>query len=65
MSARVLKIKPDPDFGRLERVLTQQGLPDRVPFFELLSNLEAQVLEVIGAQRVVVTVRLAVAVDVV
>ena len=51
MTVRKLKIKPDPDFGRLEKVLKRQAVPDRVPFFELLSNLEAEVLEAIGKGR--------------
>jgi len=46
-----LKIKPEPDFSRLEKVLLRQGLPDRVPFFELLSNIELQVLQHIGRFR--------------
>lgn len=48
MAVRKLKIKPDPDFGRLEKVLRRRAVPDRVPFFELFSNIEAEVLEVIG-----------------
>ncbi len=47
MSARLLKIKPDPDFGRLEKVLRREGLPDRVPFYELFSNIEEEVLSAI------------------
>jgi len=48
MCARKLEIKPDPDFGRLEKILRRQGEPDRVPFYELFSNIEAEVLELIG-----------------
>jgi uroporphyrinogen decarboxylase len=48
MAARKLKIKPEPDFNRLEKVFLRQGEPDRVPFFELLSNLETQVLHALG-----------------
>jgi len=48
MAARKLKIKPRPDFGRLEKVLRRQALPDRVPFYELYSNIEAEVLQAIG-----------------
>ena len=51
MTLRKLKIKPDPDFGRLEKVLRRKAVPDRVPFFELFSNIEAEVLEVIGKGR--------------
>ena len=51
MPARKLKIKPEPDFSRLEKVLLRQGPLDRVPFFELLSNLELQVLQHIGRFR--------------
>lgn len=36
-----LKIRPQPDFeGRLRRVLVRDGLPDRVPFFELFADNE-------------------------
>lgn len=38
------------DFGRLEMVLRRSGVPDRVPFFELYSNIEPQVLEHLGAE---------------
>lgn len=33
-------IKPAPDFGRLELVLTRRGVPDRVPFYELFMDHE-------------------------
>jgi len=45
---RELKIDPDPDFGRLEKVLRRQGVPDRVPFYELFSNIQDDVLQVLG-----------------
>ncbi len=48
MSFRELKIKPKPDFGRIEKVLKRQGTPDRVPFFEIFSNIGAEVLRAIG-----------------
>ena len=48
MSARTLKIKPEPDFGRLDNVLRHQSIPDRVPFYELFSNIQSDVLQVIG-----------------
>ncbi|MFC1537335.1 uroporphyrinogen decarboxylase family protein [Gemmatimonadota bacterium] len=48
MPVRELNIKPDPDFGRLEKVIRRQGIPDRVPFYELYSNIEAEVLCAIG-----------------
>jgi uroporphyrinogen decarboxylase len=41
--------QPDPDFRRLEVVLRRQGEPDRVPFYELLSNVEPEVLRLSGA----------------
>jgi uroporphyrinogen decarboxylase len=41
-------IKPDPDFGRLDMVLRRQGTPDRVPFFELFSDIQSEVLQAIG-----------------
>lgn len=48
MSARKLRINPKPDFGRLDKVLRRQGIPDRVPFYELFSNIESDVLRAIG-----------------
>jgi len=43
-----LRIDPDPDFGRIECVLRRQGEPDRVPLFELFSNIQDEVLQAIG-----------------
>jgi uroporphyrinogen decarboxylase len=40
-------IRPAPDFHRLEKVLARQ-VPDRVPFFEIFSNIEETVLREIG-----------------
>ncbi len=40
--------KPDPDFGRLDTVLRRRGKPDRVPFYEIFSNIEEAVLTAIG-----------------
>ena len=37
-------IKSTPNFSRLEMVLKRQGEPDRVPFYELYSNIEEKVL---------------------
>ncbi len=37
-------IEPDGDFERLLTVLRREGEPDRVPFFELFSNIESQVM---------------------
>ena len=48
MSAPKLSITPAPDFGRLEKVLRREGEPDRVPFYELFSNIQADVLRAIG-----------------
>jgi len=31
-------IQPDPDFSRFRKVLLRQGLPDRVPFYELFAD---------------------------
>jgi hypothetical protein len=39
---------PDPDFRRMEAVLRRQGEPDRIPFYELLSNVEPEVLRLAG-----------------
>ena len=43
-----LAIQPDPDFGRLETVLRRTGQPDRVPFYELFTNIVPDVLRLIG-----------------
>jgi len=48
MVAMKLSIEPRPDFSRLEKVLRRQGTPDRVPFYELFSNIVPDVLEAIG-----------------
>ena len=48
MAIRELRITPDPDFGRIEMVLRRRGTPDRVPFFELFSNIQTEVLRAIG-----------------
>lgn len=48
MAARKLNIRPDPDFSRFERVLKRSGIPDRVPFYELFSNIQKEVLKAIG-----------------
>ena len=48
MESHTLKIQPDPDFGRLEKVFRRQGEPDRVPFFELFSNIQPDVLDAMG-----------------
>ena len=45
---RTLAIEPDPDFYRLETALRRQGEPDRVPFFELFSNIQDDVLKRLG-----------------
>jgi len=37
-----------PDFTRLDQVLRRQGEPDRVPFYELFSNIQPEVLKAIG-----------------
>lgn len=43
-----LRIEPEPDFGRLRTVLLRQGEPDRVPFYELFSDIETAVLRALG-----------------
>jgi len=45
---RSLAIEPNPDFRRMEKVLRRQGEPDRVPFYELFSNIQSEVLRAIG-----------------
>jgi len=51
MTLKKLNIKPDPNFKRLEKVLKRKGEPDKVPFFELFSNIEYEVLQVIEPQE--------------
>lgn len=48
MAAIELAIEPNPNFRRLEAVLRRQGEPDRVPFYELFSNIQADVLRALG-----------------
>ncbi|MGA2477159.1 MAG: uroporphyrinogen decarboxylase family protein [Spirochaetia bacterium] len=48
MSLRPPIPHPAPDFRRLEKVLRRSGVPDRVPFYEIFSNIEADVLEALG-----------------
>ncbi|MBM3215887.1 uroporphyrinogen-III decarboxylase-like protein [Candidatus Poribacteria bacterium] len=48
MPAFPLHIEPSPDFARFERVLRRDGEPDRVPFFELFSNIQEPILAAIG-----------------
>ena len=48
MVSRTLCIDPNPDFQRLEKVLRRDGEPDRVPFYELGSNIIHSVLQRLG-----------------
>jgi len=48
MFSHSFKIDPSPDFNRLLKVLTRDGIPDRVPFYELFSNIESEVLIHLG-----------------
>lgn len=43
-----LNIRPEPDFNRLLKVLERDGEPDRVPFFELFSHIEPEVMRALG-----------------
>jgi uroporphyrinogen decarboxylase len=43
-----LAIDPNPDFTRLETVLRREGQPDRVPTYEVFSNIEPHVLRYLG-----------------
>ncbi len=52
MSLRKLNIKPDPDFNRLEKILKKNDIPDRVPFFELFSNIEQEILNSIETEEI-------------
>jgi uroporphyrinogen decarboxylase len=47
-SPRTLSFSPSPDFSRLERVLRREGEPDRVPGYELFSQLVDPVLKRLG-----------------
>ncbi len=49
MQKRRLSFEPAPDFSRLERVLRREGEPDRVPLYELVSNLEPEIPKALGA----------------
>lgn len=48
MDPMKLRIKRNPNFQRLEKVLRREGTPDRVPLYELFSNIESEVLRAIG-----------------
>lgn len=48
MQTKTIRIKPDPDFKRLEMVLRREGTPDRVPFYELFSDIQREALEALG-----------------
>jgi uroporphyrinogen decarboxylase len=50
MAARKWSFKPAPDFGRFDKVLRRTGVPDRVPLYELFSNIRLQTLEAIGKE---------------
>lgn len=39
-----------PDFSRLERVLRRSGVPDTIPLWELYSNIEGEVLDLLGIE---------------
>jgi len=43
-----LNIKPEPDFNRLVKAVKRDGIPDRVPFYELFSDIQAETLEALG-----------------
>ena len=47
-----LDIKPDPDFDRFVKVLRREGLPNRVPFYELFSEHQNKVLAYLGRDDV-------------
>jgi len=44
ISIQSIKIKPKPDFGRFLKALKRTGVPDRVPFYEIFSNIQPQVM---------------------
>ncbi len=48
MPSRPFEIAYRPNFRRFEQVLRRQGEPDRVPFYELFSNIQTEVLASIG-----------------
>jgi uroporphyrinogen decarboxylase len=43
-------LDPSPDFGRLEKVLRRTGAPDRVPLFDLFSDIESNAMRAIGRE---------------
>ncbi len=43
-----MKTKSAPEFERIKQVLLRKGEPDRVPFFELFSDIEGLVMTAIG-----------------
>lgn len=48
MNAPPYRMDHKPDFGRLERVLRREGEPDRVPIYELFTQLVDPVLKRLG-----------------
>lgn len=48
MNAPSYRMDHQPDFDRLERVLRREGEPDRVPFYELFTQLTDPVLQRLG-----------------
>ncbi|MFH1824783.1 MAG: uroporphyrinogen decarboxylase family protein [Candidatus Firestonebacteria bacterium] len=44
MNIDTIKIKPTPDFGRIEKALKRNEVPDKVPFYELFSNIEEKII---------------------
>ena len=47
-TARRLCFDPDPDFNRLLKVLRREGEPDRLPLYEIFSDIEFEVLRLLG-----------------
>ena len=48
MDWTTFRTSSEPDFSRIETVLRRTGEPDRVPFFELFSQIQPEVLRTIG-----------------
>lgn len=48
MIREFFKNNPEPDFNRILNAITGEELPDRVPFYELLNDIEFEIMESIG-----------------
>lgn len=42
-----MNFKPSPDYRRIDAVLKRTGIPDRVPLFEIYSNIQEEILSIV------------------